>query len=469
MVFSSVVFIFLFLPVVLLLYYISPVKLRNLILLLCSIFFYAWGEPKYVILMIISITVNYFSGLLINKYKDKASKQVALGLTITVNIAILGYYKYINFIIDNINVIFNLSINNEPLPLPIGISFYTFQAVSYLIDVYRNDARVQKNPLDLALYISLFPQLIAGPIVRYTVIQDQIKNRVFNFNVFSEGTQRFMVGLAKKVIIANPLGLVADNVFSQDPSEISILLAWVGILAFTLQIYFDFSGYSDMAIGLGKMFGFHFNENFNFPYISKSISEFWRRWHISLGSWFRDYVYIPLGGNKVSRIKMYRNLFIVWALTGIWHGASWTFICWGLYFGLIIAIEKAGFEKIIKKMWTPLQHAYALLLVMIGWVFFRADNFLFSIDYLKTMFWVNHFKWIDNATYLLIYDNMIVFLIAIIFSTPLISVIAGKISEIKGLVKYNWIFNTVIYSAILFLTISYVVKMTYNPFLYFRF
>ncbi len=328
MVFSSLVFLFVFLPLIICLYYLSKDKYKNYLLLVASLFFYAWGEPTYIVIMILSIIANFIFGRQVsieNKYR-----KIWLTTSVIFNIGMLGVFKYTGFFIDNLNNIFNLNIMNPQIALPLGISFFTFQAMSYVIDVYRHDAKVQNNIFNMALYISLFPQLVAGPIVRYQTIADQIIEREHNLLKFEKGIGRFILGLSKKVILANSLGLLADSVFSTNINDIAILSSWLGIISYSLQIFFDFSGYSDMAIGLGQMFGFEFLENFNYPYISKSASEFWRRWHISLGSWFRDYVYIPLGGSRKGKVRTYINLFIVWFLTGFWHGASWTFIAWGL-------------------------------------------------------------------------------------------------------------------------------------------
>ncbi|MED1107218.1 MBOAT family O-acyltransferase [Bacillus paramycoides] len=471
MVFSSSIFLFIFLPLVLFFYFIVRAELRNFVLLAFSLIFYAWGEPRFVLLMLFSILLNYCFGLLVHHYdKRKNMKVTFLIMAVVGNILLLSYFKYISFFTDILNQTLHLSIHVEPIPLPIGISFYTFQAMSYVIDIYRKDGDVQKNPLNLALYISIFPQLIAGPIVRYNIVAEQIKTRIHSFERFTEGIQIFVLGLAKKILIANQVGFVADKIFALPPSEISVGTAWIGIIAYTLQIYFDFSGYSDMAIGLGKMFGFDFPKNFNYPYISKSISEFWRRWHITLGSWFRDYIYIPLGGNRVSKLANYRNLFIVWGLTGLWHGASWTFIAWGLYYGFIISIEKAGFEKILNKLWKPLQHAYVLIIVMIGWVFFRADNFSYSFQYLKAMFGMQRQSFIDDNTMLYIHEYIIVFIIAFIAATPILK----RVKNILELAPKTYMFTMQVVRPILLLTlfmisIMYLINSTYNPFIYFRF
>ncbi len=474
MVFSNLVFIFLFLPITLLVYFIVKNKWKNYILLLASLFFYAWGEPKYVILMIISIIMNYILGLLIDKYQYNVNfKKTFLILAVIINLLILGVFKYLNFFIDNINHFFNLSIQMDPIPLPIGISFFTFQAMSYIIDVYRKDTKVQKNFFSLSLYISLFPQLVAGPIVRYNTISEQINKRIINNEKFSEGVQRFIIGLSKKVLLANSFAEIADSIFDVSVSEVSMATAWIGILAYSLQIYFDFSGYSDMAIGLGKMFGFDFLENFNYPYISQSVSEFWRRWHISLSTWFRDYVYISLGGNRKGHTRTLINLIIVWTITGFWHGADWTFMAWGFYFGVLIIIERIGLERVIMKMYRPLRHIYLLVIVMIGWVFFRANDFVYSIGYIKTMFGFNYVAFIDNEAIIYLHDYWMVFLFGIIFSFPIIKYLNERIKRSKRYEKqWRLLLSLVIPNALIGLLVLctlFLVNSTYNPFIYFRF
>ncbi|WP_404322674.1 MBOAT family protein [Cytobacillus firmus] len=472
MVFSNLVFLFAFLPIVLLTYFIAPRQLKNTILLIASLIFYAWGEPTYIFLMLISILLNYLFGLAINSSKTKSHKKVLLSLSIIGNLAILGYYKYANFFVENINQIFKLNIEIEPIPLPIGISFFTFQAMSYVIDVYRKDASVQKNLFDLALYIALFPQLVAGPIVRYRTVAEQIRHRVIGIDRMADGIRRFVLGLSKKVLIANPLGALADDIFAMSAGDLTTGTAWLGILAYTLQIYFDFSGYSDMAIGLGKMFGFEFDENFRYPYIARSISEFWRRWHISLSSWFRDYIYFPLGGSRGPRWMVYRNLLIVWTITGFWHGASWTFMMWGFYYGVIISLEKAGLEKVVNSLWKPFQHFYVLLIVMIGWVFFRADNFAYSFEYIKAMFGSANALY-DHQTLLFIADNGHIFLLGILFSMPVYPVIREKLAYAGSRFKLFQIGKSLlgsgVYIALLVLVTMYLVNSSYNPFIYFRF
>ena len=476
MVFSNLVFLFIFLPIVLAIYYISPRKLKNIILLIASLIFYAWGEPVYVFLMLISIAINYVFGLLVaNKEKNGKRKKVILVISIIANLLILGYFKYANFFIDLINNVFSTTIGFQDLPLPIGISFFTFQAMSYVIDVYRDDAKVQRNIFDLALYIALFPQLVAGPIVRYTTIAEELKNRVHNMDLFVKGVQQFILGLSKKVIIANPMGEIADTIFATPTSEMSVTTIWLGIIAYSIQIYFDFSGYSDMAIGLGKMFGFKFLINFNYPYISRSVSEFWRRWHISLSSWFRDYIYIPLGGNRGGTFKTYRNILIVWTVTGFWHGASWTFMAWGFYYGVLIAVERAGMLKWINKLPRPLQHVYVIMIVMVGWIFFRADNFTYSFDYIQGMFGIGAATLFDNTASLIINDNGYLFILAFIFAMPVYPWVMDKLNALQVKVNSS-IFTTmrnmvepIVFMLLLLVITVYLVNSTYNPFIYFRF
>jgi alginate O-acetyltransferase complex protein AlgI len=474
MVFSNLFFLFVFLPIVLVLYFVLKREWRNYWLLLVSLFFYAWGEPKYVVLMMLSIMLNYVFGLLVEKYTGQRKlKLFLLWMAIVGNLGILGFYKYANFFVNQFNIIFRTDFEIEAIPLPIGISFYTFQALSYVVDVYRKDAKVQRNFFDLALYVSLFPQLVAGPIVRYNTVAEEIKTRIITRDGFADGVKRFILGLAKKVILANPLGQIADGIFNGNPGDMSVTTVWVGIIAYTLQIYFDFSGYSDMAIGLGKMFGFNFLENFNYPYISRSISEFWRRWHISLSSWFRDYVYIPLGGNRVSKVKFYRNLLIVWTITGFWHGASLTFLSWGLYYGVIISLERLGLGKVLEKTWRPIQHLYVILIVMIGWVFFRADSFSYSFSYIKVMFGLSTNQWFDGSDYIRLHDNWIILLLAVILSLPVFPFIKKKMETIRmesGFIALSSELALTGYYFLLLLVVTILlVNSTYNPFIYFRF
>lgn len=468
MVFSSIIFIFFFLPLVIGLYFAVPFKYKNIILLIFSLLFYAWGEPRYVFLMIVSILVNYGYGIWIDSAKNsEKKKKYLLASAIVANIGLLGFFKYANFFVDIINSAFHTEIQLGSIPLPIGISFYTFHAISYLVDVYRRVEPAQRNIYKLSLYITFFPQLVAGPIIRYNDVAKQLTARVFSSVQFAAGIQRFILGLAKKVLLANPLGAVADSVFMTSTSDLSTAGAWIGIAAYTLQIYFDFSGYSDMAIGLAKMFGFEFKENFNYPYMAKSISEFWRRWHISLGAWFRDYVYIPLGGNKVSRWKMYRNLFIVWSLTGFWHGASWTFIAWGIYYGILIALEKSGLDKLLGRLY-PFNHVIVLVLVMIGWVFFRADNFEHAVDYIRAMFYSGDRRLYDAQVLALLSLNWLYFVIAIIISMPLYPKLQS-LQVNKSVLRLKHAVALLFYFFLFAEVILYLITTTYNPFLYFRF
>lgn len=468
MVFSSIVFLFTFLPITLILYYISPRKMKNIVLLLISLIFYAWGEPVYVFLMMFTTVFDYLIGLLINKYRRNKIKSKRIFIfAVLVNLGILGFFKYYGFVIENINSVFSLNIGYNQLPLPIGISFYTFQTLSYVIDVYLDKVKVQKSLISFGLYVTMFPQLVAGPIVRYTDIDYQLKHRTHSMNKFGEGVDRFIQGLSKKVLLANNIGMIFTSIQQYDASEISVLTAWLAIAAYTLQLYFDFSGYSDMAIGLGKMLGFDFIENFNYPYISKSVTEFWRRWHISLGSWFREYVYIPLGGNRCSTIFQLRNLCIVWFLTGLWHGADWNFILWGLYYGLILIIEKFLLKYILERMPSFIQHIYTMVLVMIGWTFFGIESIQKSLEYIKVMFFLNGNKIIDSTFIYYLHTNLILLIILILCSTPIVNKVFKKIIQ-NGRMEGVTLAVTVQF-VLLFLSIAYLVNETYNPFLYFRF
>jgi len=474
MLFSSTTFLFLFLPVVFLLYYIIPRFLKNTFLMVASLFFYAWGEPVFLLIMLLSIALNYIFALLIDSNRDKKSTvKWILVVTVISNLLILVIFKYLNFITDNINSLFNLNIDIPQITLPLGISFYTFQGLSYVIDVYRKDGKVQKNPLNIALYISLFPQLIAGPIVRYQTVADQITKRKESIFKISEGIKRFISGLAKKMLLANNCGWVADQIFAIPSTDLSVGQAWIGIIAYSLQIYFDFSGYSDMAIGLGKMFGFEFLENFNFPYISRSVTEFWRRWHISLSSWFRDYLYFPLGGSRTTKFKTYRNLFIVWLATGIWHGAAWNFIAWGVYYALFLMVEKAFLLNFLRKIPKVFQHVYTLLIVIVGWVFFRSETFNYGFNYIESMFGFNGNKlWNADASFYLSQYGVIL-LFAILFSTPVVSFVKGKIKNYNksNIIKFigRDIFTPLFYIMLFYITIVSLVSSTFNPFIYFRF
>lgn len=468
MVFSNSYFIFSFLPVALVGYYLLlPWRaLQNIWLVIISLFFYAWGEPRLVLLMILSIIMNYFFGFLIDKYRDNSvrSKAVIIGMLIY-NLSILFVFKYMTFVFS----IFGIDISNRNISLPIGISFYTFQAISYVIDVYRKQGDVQKNPLNVALYIAFFPQLIAGPIVRYQTIAEQIRNRKENWRDFSLGTERFIIGLSKKLILANSFAPIADYAFGHI-SDLSGGAAWIGAICYTFQIYFDFSGYSDMAIGLGKMFGFQFLENFKYPYISYSVSEFWRRWHISLGSWFRDYVYIPLGGSRVNRkSRLIFNLFVVWALTGIWHGANWTFLLWGLWYFIILIFEKmTGIpEKINKKAGKFLYYLFTMFCVILGWVLFRADSVQGAAAYIRTMLIPGKTAWDPLAVFWL-KDLKILLLMGLICSTPILKNCYSAVAKSRCRTAAR-IVKTAVYIGLFLICISYSVNSSYNPFIYFNF
>ena len=464
MVFSSIIFLFTFLPITLGLYFISPRKFKNLTLLIISLVFYAWGEPLYIFLMLFTTIFDFFMGKIIAKniiYEKKA--KYILIFTVAVNIFILGFFKYYGFLVDNLNALFSLNITKSTLPLPIGISFYTFQTLSYIIDVYLGKVKVQKDIISFSLYVTMFSQLVAGPIVRYSDINSQLEERQESFEKFGEGVERFILGLGKKVILANNIGFLWTTISSGDISNISVLTSWIGIIAFTFQIYFDFSGYSDMAIGLGKMFGFDFIENFNYPYTSKSVTEFWRRWHISLGSWFREYIYIPLGGNRCTILHKCRNIFIVWLVTGLWHGASWNFVIWGLYYGSILLIEKLFLKDYLEKLNPILSRIYTMFFVIIGWVLFGFENLSSGIQYLKTMFLLSANPLIDDSSLYYLLSYSIIFIILILCSTPLPLNLFKLIKEKTTLVP------TLINVSIIFLSVSYLVTETYNPFLYFRF
>lgn len=473
MLFSSLVFLFIFLPSVIFSYYIFGKKLRNLVLLGFSLFFYAYGEPKYLLVMLLSIIINYCMGLLVDKYRDKENAaKLIIALAVILNLSIIGYFKYTNFLIQNANMIFKFSIPFMKIVMPIGISFFTFQGLSYVIDIYRDHGRVQKNPLNVALYISLFPQLIAGPIVRYETVAEQINDRKESISKFTYGIERFILGLSKKVIIANSVGLIADEVFSTQISDLSVVLAWIGILAYTAQIYFDFSGYSDMAIGLGHMFGFKFLENFNYPYISRTITEFWRRWHISLSTWFRDYVYIPLGGNRVSKAKFLRNIFVVWFLTGLWHGAAWNFIAWGVYYGLLLIIEKLFIGKYLDKMWRPLQHIYTMFFVVLGWLLFRSETLDYAVQYFKVMIGIGAQSMINPQALFYIYEYKVELIVAFLASIPLYPFIQSKIMNISGEIAKSFIIDygkPLVLIGLFLMSVMYLINSTFNPFIYFRF
>lgn len=469
MLFSSSIFLFVFLPLCIVIYFKilkGNRKMQNIFLFIFSILFYAWGEPKFVLIMLLSIFLNWKFGLLVDKYRDEKKKaKLVIVICVTINLMILFIFKYLTFVLTNVNNIFNMDLNIPTIALPIGISFFTFQAISYVIDVYRKNGEVQEKFINVGLYISFFPQLIAGPIVRYETVAYDIEHRVETFEKFSSGVCRFILGLGKKVLLANNLAIVADAAYSQN--NISVAFAWLGAIAYMFQIFFDFSGYSDMAIGLGRMFGFQFLENFNYPYISKSVSEFWRRWHISLTTWFKDYIYFPLGGSRVkSKFRLFFNMFVVWFLTGVWHGANWTFILWGLINYIVLVIEKSTkFEK-RKKQIPFLRHLYVIILVCLGWVTFRADNIHVAFEYYKSLFGLSKNAFWDAKATLYLKENIFFFIGAIICSTPAIKILNSKIRNKGKLYDCVYVLGMLL---IFILSISYIVKGSYNPFIYFNF
>ncbi|ACT04673.1 MBOAT family O-acyltransferase [Paenibacillus sp. JDR-2] len=469
MVFSSLLFLFIFLPAVFLLYWLSPRRGKNLILFLASLVFYAWGEPVYIVIMLISTVTDYSFGLLLSKpeWGPKRRKGIVVA-SVIVNLALLSYFKYADFAVSNLNALLGTDIPLTELALPIGISFYTFQSMSYIIDVYRGTAKAQRNWIDFGTFVALFPQLVAGPIVQYNTLAEQLKERRVTMEMFAEGVRRFIIGLAKKVLLANNIGLLWHAVSDADAGTLPVLTAWLGIIAFAFQIYFDFSGYSDMAIGLGLMFGFRFNENFNKPYTAQSITDFWRRWHISLSTWFRDYVYIPLGGNRKGLPKQLRNILIVWLLTGIWHGAAWNFMLWGLYFGIILIFEKWAGLRLLSRAPRWIRHVYASLLILIGWVLFAFDELPKAGGYLKAMFGLSGQPvWNDGTVYFL-YTNLGLLAVLVLASIAWRKRTAparenGSLSAVCSLAGFAWLF------VLFFLSVSYLVDATFNPFLYFRF
>lgn len=467
MLFSSIPFLFYFLPCVLILYLIAPKCLKNTVLLLSSLVFYAWGEPRYVIWMLLAITLGYIFGLLIERFKEKKRiSKLFMILSVASSLAMLGYFKYVDFFIGNFNAITGLSVPLLKIALPIGISFYTFQILSYTVDVYRGDVAAQKNPIDLAAYVALFPQLIAGPIVRYSDVAEQLKSRTHSFEKTALGARRFMIGLGKKILIANILGELCDTFRASDDK--SVLFFWLYAVAYSLHIYFDFSGYSDMAIGLGKIFGFDFLENFNYPYISASITEFWRRWHMSLGSWFRDYVYIPLGGNRVSRLRHLFNIFVVWMLTGFWHGAAWNFIVWGLFFAVLLMVEKLWLLKYLKKS-RVLSHIYVVILIIISFVIFDASSIGQAFSYIGSMFGAGGYPLVSTEFLYYFRSYGVVLILGIIGATPLPKKLWNRIAATNIGSNIMTFAEPIALSALLLCCSAYLVDGSYNPFLYFRF
>lgn len=472
MVFSSLVFLCFFLPSVLVLYYCLGPKLRNTVLLLASLFFYAWGEPKFVLIMLLSIVANYIFAFGIEVKRDTRYAKLILTAMVLFNLLILFIFKYLNWFLVNINRALSTSFSVPGIVLPIGISFFTFQAMSYAFDVYYGQVPVQKNPFRVALYISLFPQLVAGPIVRYQTIASQIEHRLVKIPDICAGVCRFTIGLGKKVLLANTLAVIADEAFTISTSELTVMHAWLGVAAYTLQIFFDFSGYSDMAIGLGKMFGFQFEENFNYPYISKSITEFWRRWHISLGAWFRDYVYFPLGGSQSRNAWItIRNLAIVWFLTGLWHGAGWKFIVWGCGYFILICIEKFWLHKTSWYHAVPsvLQHIMVLFFVMLGWTIFRADNLSRAITYMSAMFGFGSHQLFAYSNAFLLTNYAVIWLIAILSSLPIVPKANVWARSHLVLKPFLHIGRFLFYAMVLLACITTLATDGYNPFIYFNF
>lgn len=464
MVFSTLVFLFVFFPITLLVYYFVPGRFRNLWLFLISLFFYGWGEPIYIILMLITITVNYISGILIEKNRDDDKKaRTILVINTVICLGFLGFFKYTDLFIDTINSIFGLSIPLLELSLPIGISFYTFQSMSYPIDVYRNDAEAQHNYVNFGAFVTLFPQLIAGPIVRYKDVAEQLDERSHTLDLFGSGVERFIQGLAKKVLLANGIGSLWDVCAAAGPGELTVVGAWLGAIAFSLQIYYDFSGYSDMAIGLGCMLGFEFLENFNYPYISKSVTEFWRRWHMSLGTWFRDYVYIPLGGNRRGLPRQILNITVVWGLTGFWHGANWTFLLWGLYYAIFLIIEKLFFLEKLEKF-PVLGHIYAVVVAIFGWMIFQLDTVAGALSYYGAMLGLHCAGFISATDVFYLSSYLPLLIVALLAATPLLKKLYFRIPD--GIQRYTT--PALVVLALLVCTAK-LTNDTYNPFLYFRF
>ncbi len=457
MLFSSLFFLFFFLPVFLLLYYVVPFKYKNKVLLFFSLLFYSWGEPIYILLLLFSSMLNYYGSKIIRKISYPQKRKKYFIIIIILNILLLGVFKYCNFIINNLNLL-GLDIETLNIALPLGISFFTFQTMSYTIDVYKDKNIVPDTFLNFLTYVSMFPQLVAGPIVRYDEVSNDLKNRTITKEDFYNGFFKFLTGLFKKVLLANNIGYIF-SLITKDISDISLLTAWLGIISFALQIYYDFSGYSDMAKGIGEMLGFKYPDNFNYPYIAISITDFWRRWHMTLSSWFRDYVYIPLGGNRCNKIINMRNIIIVWLLTGIWHGASWNYILWGLYFGIILLIEKYVLKNIISKMPKLLKHIYAIILILVGWTIFAFEDIETGIVYLKSMFINNTI--IDNKFIFFISNYLLFYIFGITFSTPIFSKMRSNIITKVLLI--------IIYVFLFIVTVSSLIGDSYNPFLYFRF
>ena len=473
MVFSSVIFLFYFLPSLFLLYFLIPAKWlswRNFALLLWSLFFYAYGEPTHIIVMLASVVINYFLGLAIEQERERTGKYYVTFLAITINLGLLIYYKYAAFLVGSWFSLLGTSGTLPNIALPIGISFYTFQGLSYLLDVRSGKADAQRNLLDLMLYIAFFSQLIAGPIVRYDIFAWQVRKRQESGDLFASGVRRFIIGLAKKIILANTLGALGDEILRKPAGSLVTATAWIGLLAYSMQIYFDFSGYSDMAIGLGRMFGFTFPENFNYPYISRSITEFWRRWHISLSTWFRDYVYIPLGGNYVSIGRNIFNVMLVWVLTGAWHGASWNFVLWGSYFGILLLMEKYVWGRFLSHLRRPFQTIYMLFLVMMGWTMFYTTDLSALSGLLRNLFGIATPFWNKQTVYYL-YQYGLVLLLSILACIPWQEILSSSYQKRIDLNLQRWLSHAADFALLLLLVVStvYLIRSNYNPFIYFRF
>lgn len=469
MLFSSITFLFMFLPLVMVVYYIVPAKAKNGVALAASLLFYAWGEPVYVVLMILSILLNYFCGRDIGANRGDLRRQKwSVVFAVAVNLLILGFFKYYGFVLDTVNAVFSTDIAYRELSLPIGISFYTFQAISYILDIYREKAQPQKNIVRFALYISMFPQLTAGPIVRYADIETQLGRRKINAGKLGRGAVLFITGLAKKVIIADSVGVIFEGIASMPAGSLSILTAWVGVFSFAFQIYFDFSGYSDMAIGLGKMLGFEFKKNFDYPYVSKSVTEFWQRWHISLSTWFREYVYIPLGGNRCSVSRNIFNLMVVWALTGMWHGAAWNYIAWGVYYGVILIMEKYVWGASMDRLPSAVRHIYTGVIVLVGWVFFFSPSLGYALRYLGSMVGGGA-GIVDPQGAFLIFTHWLLYLLAVLGSSALGYKLTNKVIHLPRSGKLQTVIGTALYMGIFVIAVAFLLADTASPFVYFRF
>ncbi len=471
MVFSSIPFLFRFLPVFMILYFVAPRRMRNIILFLGSLIFYAWGEPVYVLLMLFSTFSDYLHGCLIGACKNRNVARGLLISSIVINLGILGFFKYSDFLIGTVNQLLGCNIPLLNLPLPIGISFYTFQTMSYTIDCYRGEVKIQKNILDFGVYVVMFPQLIAGPIVKYRDVQEQLHERKTDIADINYGCRRFIVGLAKKVLLANNLGLLWTEISGAGPETTTVLGAWLGVLAFAFQIYFDFSGYSDMAIGLGAILGFHFPENFNYPYMAASITDFWRRWHISLSSWFKEYVYVPLGGNRRGLPRQLLNILIVWMLTGIWHGAGWNFLLWGLWFALWLILEKLVLLRIFKALPRMVGRLYTWLIVLVSWVLFAVESGSGAFAYLRIMFGQTAAGLYNDGTLFILLEYGVLLIIAAVAATPLVHRVTERMYRAAqgGMMAVRRVLEKLLLSLLLLASIAYVVEASYNPFLYFRF